>query len=269
MEGLTKREKELAELLEQYAKGKQVELYAVIRIGEILIEQKESMQHGEWLPWLDAHYQYSDRTAEKWMYIAEHQDLLEIDNIKFIGDRDKDCKTEWTDPPTPENACSKIRFILANQEWRAQTERLEKLARTRMSSEYKKLKKNRKPHHKPDGWTNDMESAYQQEKRREKQQEKWKKWQNSFKNWSVSYTRQDAWDSIKALIENRKGSAADIELKDLTTELIQKIGGLGDSQKELRIVHDLIKFLREFGTYIESGQKIEDASDLQTVELVG
>jgi hypothetical protein len=41
-----------------------------IRAGELLIEAKSLVKHGEWLPWLDANFPGSERTAQTWMRLA-------------------------------------------------------------------------------------------------------------------------------------------------------------------------------------------------------
>jgi Protein of unknown function (DUF3102) len=41
-----------------------------IECGQWLTEAKDQLEHGEWLPWLDAHFPHSVPTAERWMRIA-------------------------------------------------------------------------------------------------------------------------------------------------------------------------------------------------------
>ena len=45
---------------------------AAIRAGELLIEAKEQVGHGGWLPWLANHFAGSVRTAQGYMRIARH-----------------------------------------------------------------------------------------------------------------------------------------------------------------------------------------------------
>jgi hypothetical protein len=48
--------------------GKQV-VSDVIEIGRLLVESKELVGHGDWLPWLSREFQWSDTTAERFMRV--------------------------------------------------------------------------------------------------------------------------------------------------------------------------------------------------------
>ena len=41
-----------------------------IRAGEALSEAKAQLPHGEWLPWLDANFDATNRTAQMYMRLA-------------------------------------------------------------------------------------------------------------------------------------------------------------------------------------------------------
>src|SRR4051812_29165519 len=43
-----------------------------IRAGEALIAAKAKVRHGEWLPWLEAHFPASERTAQGYMRLARN-----------------------------------------------------------------------------------------------------------------------------------------------------------------------------------------------------
>ena len=43
---------------------------AILTIGRCLIEAKEMLPHGEWLPWLNERVEFSERTAQKFMQLA-------------------------------------------------------------------------------------------------------------------------------------------------------------------------------------------------------
>jgi len=47
-----------------------------IRAGELLLAAKAQIEHGGFLPWLQANCQFSDRTARAYMRLAENQDRL-------------------------------------------------------------------------------------------------------------------------------------------------------------------------------------------------
>lgn len=54
---------------------------AILDIGRLLIEAKEMLPHGEWLPWLECRVDFTDRTARKFMKLAR-----EWTNRKALSD---------------------------------------------------------------------------------------------------------------------------------------------------------------------------------------
>ncbi len=54
---------------------------AIIGIGQRLIEAKEMLPHGAWLPWLEERVEFTDRTARKFMRLAR-----EWTNRKALSD---------------------------------------------------------------------------------------------------------------------------------------------------------------------------------------
>jgi len=42
-----------------------------IGAGKLLIEAKDSLKHGQWLPWLKANFAFSERTAQRYIRLAE------------------------------------------------------------------------------------------------------------------------------------------------------------------------------------------------------
>ena len=47
-----------------------------VRCGELLIEAKKQIRHGEWSGWLDANFDGSRRTAQQYMYVARHPEVV-------------------------------------------------------------------------------------------------------------------------------------------------------------------------------------------------
>jgi hypothetical protein len=47
-----------------------------IAVGEGLIEAKALVGHGEWLPWLAENFDFSERTAQKYIRLAKHRDAV-------------------------------------------------------------------------------------------------------------------------------------------------------------------------------------------------
>lgn len=61
--------------------GRRISLLCGIEIGRRLVEAKEMLEHGEWLPWLERETEFSDRSAARYMklfeeYGAEQQGLF-------------------------------------------------------------------------------------------------------------------------------------------------------------------------------------------------
>lgn len=52
-----------------------------IRIGELLTEQKASLKHGEWLPWLKENVGFSRQTADNYRRLYEKRDDLKLLNV--------------------------------------------------------------------------------------------------------------------------------------------------------------------------------------------
>ena len=50
------------------------------RAGELLNQAKAGLRHGDWLPWLGAHFEFSPRTAQGYMRIADHWGELQTKN---------------------------------------------------------------------------------------------------------------------------------------------------------------------------------------------
>lgn len=48
-----------------------------ITAGEMLIEAKAQLPHGQWLPWLRDHCEISERTAQLYMRLAKNRDAIE------------------------------------------------------------------------------------------------------------------------------------------------------------------------------------------------
>ena len=56
----------------------------VIEIGRLLIEAKGQAEHGEWLPWLEREFDFSDRTAENYMAAHRFAEKFEtVSNLKL------------------------------------------------------------------------------------------------------------------------------------------------------------------------------------------
>jgi DUF3102 family protein len=47
-----------------------------IAAGELLIEAKKQLKHGQWLPWLREHCRTPERTARHYMRLAKHKEQI-------------------------------------------------------------------------------------------------------------------------------------------------------------------------------------------------
>jgi hypothetical protein len=56
-----------------------------IAAGELLIEAKEQLKHGQWLPWLNDHCTISERTAQLYMRCARNRTEIEA-NAQCVAD---------------------------------------------------------------------------------------------------------------------------------------------------------------------------------------
>lgn len=59
-------------------------LKKAIRIGELMTEQKASLKHGEFTPWIKANLPFTDRTARKYMQLYENRELLKTENVSGL-----------------------------------------------------------------------------------------------------------------------------------------------------------------------------------------
>jgi hypothetical protein len=54
-----------------------------LRAGELLLEAKAKVKHGEWLPWLKANCSISQRTAQLYMRVVRERPQLEAKNASL------------------------------------------------------------------------------------------------------------------------------------------------------------------------------------------
>ena len=57
-----------------------------ITAGELLIEAKEQLDHGQWLPWLRDHCTISERTAQLYMRVAKNREEIENQMRNGVAD---------------------------------------------------------------------------------------------------------------------------------------------------------------------------------------
>jgi len=69
IESLSRTEREIRELKDKLATTAKVGLLIAYELGRRLVAVKQSLDHGQFLPWLEQNFQMSDRTAQKYMRI--------------------------------------------------------------------------------------------------------------------------------------------------------------------------------------------------------
>lgn len=54
--------------------------------GRLLNQEKENQPHGQWLPWLAANFKFTDRTARRWMKLADDIDVgrIKLDTVSNL-----------------------------------------------------------------------------------------------------------------------------------------------------------------------------------------
>ncbi|MEI6781263.1 MAG: DUF3102 domain-containing protein [Verrucomicrobiota bacterium] len=57
-----------------------------IRIGQLLTEQKASLKHGEWLPWVKENLPFDARTAQNYTRCYGERDRLKNENVSYLAD---------------------------------------------------------------------------------------------------------------------------------------------------------------------------------------
>lgn len=57
--------------------------HGIIEIGKNLIEVKQAIGHGNWLPWLDAEFGFSERSAQNFMNVADKFKSATVSDLDF------------------------------------------------------------------------------------------------------------------------------------------------------------------------------------------
>lgn len=76
---------EIVDLHNEISGFLKMSLEKAIRIGELLIEQKASLQHGQFGQWLRDNLPFSDRTARNYMGFYNNKNLLKTENVSDLA----------------------------------------------------------------------------------------------------------------------------------------------------------------------------------------
>jgi Protein of unknown function (DUF3102) len=90
-----------------------------IACGELLIEAKAKVPHGQWLPWLAEHCDIPERTAQRYMYFANGRAVLEAKSatvadlsvraaIKVLAAEEEDPEAPEIDPEAEEEEANRL-----------------------------------------------------------------------------------------------------------------------------------------------------------------
>jgi hypothetical protein len=92
-----------------------------IRAGELLIEAKAALRHGEWLPWLSSNFRGSPRSAQTHMRLARHPNAKQLAHLgveaalSLIADAtDKPTARRRQPPPHGESELSRLAHVAQN-----------------------------------------------------------------------------------------------------------------------------------------------------------
>jgi len=75
---------EIINLHSEVADFLRMSLDKAIRIGELLVEQKRSLKHGEFIPWIKSNLPFTDRTARNYIRLYEGRICLKTETISNL-----------------------------------------------------------------------------------------------------------------------------------------------------------------------------------------
>lgn len=78
------RIQEISNLHQEIIGHLKMSLEKAIRIGELLTEQKASMKHGEFTPWIKANLPFTDRTTQNYMRVYRERDRLKTETVSDL-----------------------------------------------------------------------------------------------------------------------------------------------------------------------------------------
>ena len=82
-----------------------------IMAGEWLIEAKEQLKHGEWMPWLRDNIDISDRAVRMYMRLARHKDVMDTKSATVADLTIRAAVAEITTPKWPEKLSERVRAV--------------------------------------------------------------------------------------------------------------------------------------------------------------
>lgn len=81
-----------------------------IRCGELLQQQKDALRHGEFLPWVEAHCEFSPRTAQRYMQVAANpSQSVVFESLRQALGYDKKPEPRKFEPEFPKETVSVVK----------------------------------------------------------------------------------------------------------------------------------------------------------------
>ncbi len=87
-----------------------------IRTGELLLEAKAQLPHGEWGSWLEANCEISERSASRYMRLARHRSELES-KTATVADLTLNAATQLLAPEEPKEPRAPSHFRSPVEPW--------------------------------------------------------------------------------------------------------------------------------------------------------
>jgi hypothetical protein len=75
---------EIIRLHNEIINSLKMSLHNAIRIGELLSEQKASLKHGKFTPWIKGNLPFTDRTARNYMRVYRERDRLKTETVSDL-----------------------------------------------------------------------------------------------------------------------------------------------------------------------------------------
>ncbi len=82
---LESRIREIVTLHYEIGDHLKLSLEKAIRIGQLLCEQKRSLEHGEFIPWVKDNLPFTERTAQRYMKLYNKRHMLKNDTVSHLS----------------------------------------------------------------------------------------------------------------------------------------------------------------------------------------
>lgn len=87
------------EIMAAFMAVARTKLDKAIRLGELLTQQKASLKHGEWLPWIEQNLPFDRATAANYMRVYDRREELKCKTVLHLTDAYKLLAPPPAEPP--------------------------------------------------------------------------------------------------------------------------------------------------------------------------